>query len=1166
MSKKYLSPATLASLIAFSPKHLRVAILPFAALLSITPAYSQGIITGSISGTATDASGAVVPGATVTIADIQRGTKFNTVSRSDGNFAFQALPIGSYNLTITSPGFAATQVNNVSVTSGNEDAIGRQVLSVSGSTTTVEVRGDNSAQLETTESQVSGTFAAEALESLPLGNGFDAVALLVPGVVQTHDLNFSNTNGAGFSSNGSRGRANNFELDGQSNNDNSVGGPQLFFGNEDAIAEVQVIQSNFSAQYGRNTGSIVNYITKSGTNAFHGSAFELYTGSFLSSYPNQDKTSILGYCASGQTANCTPVARLPRSVDNKYGGTIGGPILKDKLFFFGSTYFAHTRNGTQPFTSSNSQLTPTPVGLATLEAAYPNNPGVLILKSAGPYGVTLGNPKPILSSAQIKQIKIGTDPAIGVQVAPVTRTAPSGNYGDQEDLGRLDYQATPKDRFYLRYLYQKTLNSNSPAGGAAGTFYDVPGATHSVGADLTHTFSAAWLNQLRYSFQQSKIDFQAGSFSSCTVNTLTACPGYISFSGTDLSFGEASNLPQGRTVKVTQVQDNVSFTKGKQTILFGGEYDRQNSPNVYLPNYNGTGTFGDLNSFLNQSGTFSLATGNPVLAFIENDYAFYVQDDLKINNSLTLNVGLRWEFFGQAINLLHQETVTRESNPATAIWDKTLPVSQRTDPSVKNAYKNFEPRLGFAFNPTFDKKLVIRGGFSIGYDPAFYNIFLNAGTLAPVATSSTFACAGTCLGSGDFTGAGLRTTNLSRLPLGGNPALSDQGYVPSNFHNPYLETYSFGVEHQVGNHVVGTVRYVGSHGVGLFQTLDGNPDLGAAQAAFPASVPTALCQTAGAPGTSPNGFGVPTNHVNCNLGNQSLVANTGFSIYNSLQTEMSLSNFHGLSGNVSYTFSHATDNTSEVFATGAGGNTNSVAQNPLNTDQAERGTSGFSLPNNFSLGMTYALPNLTVGNSLVHRVSDGFRVNAIYQFSSGQPFNPFQYSQLYYGNDPSYCDNSFAVSAVGTSIDSCRLVLSNKNAPLQSVGILQNGAFTDLGSGGASSPSAVHWIVNNTDIANQLNNPFPGSGRNILRAQTFNNLDASIFKDTKINDRVLVELQLSAYNALNRQFRGTPVANAFQDNGAVGPTNTFLSNASNSSLSNQGIGNRNVQLGAKIKF
>ena len=1121
---------------------------------------AQGIQTGTVSGSVTDATGAAVPGATIVIVDLARGTSFTATAQSDGNFNFQALPVGTYKVTITSGSFSPDVVPDVAVTAGNDRSLGKQTLGIGTQSTSVEVEAGNSAELNTTQAQVSASFSTQALESLPLGNGFDEVALLVPGVVQTHDLSFSNSNGASFSSNGARGRDNNFELDGQSNNDNSVAGPQIFFGNQDAIAEIQVVQSNFSAQYGRDTGTIINYITKSGTNSFHGSAFEFYTGSFLSSYPNQDKNPILGYCASGQTPaadGCTAVARLPRSVDNKYGGTLGGPIIKDKLWAFGSTYFQHTRNGSQPFTSSASGLTPTPAGISALLAAYPNNPGVLILKNGGPYSIASGNPQPVLNAATSEQIQVGTGPVVNVQVAPITRTAPSGNYADQEDMGRLDYQFTPKDRFFLRYFYQSSNSSNEPFYGPAGTFYDVPDKNYSIGADFTHTFSPRWLNQLRYSYQESKLDFQGGSLPDCTVNTLTACPGYISFGGNDLSFGQATNLPQGRTVKVTQVQNNVSFTRGKQTILFGGEFDYQNSPNTFLPLYNGEGQFGSLNDFLNQNGNFLLANGNPLLPFSENDYALYFQDDYKVSSSLTLNIGLRWEFFGQAINKLHDLTVARESNSATAIWDPSLPVSARSTPSVASNYKNFEPRVGFAFNPSFDRKLVIRGGYSIGYDPAFYNIFLNVAEVAPVATSAEFDCAGNCLGNGTFTGAAFRAANLSKLPTGGNPAYADQEFVPNHFQNPYLETYSLGIEHQISNRMVATLRYVGTHGVALFQSIDANPYLATVQANFPAAAPAALCNTAGAPG-----IGRP----NCGIGNQNLIANTAFSVYNSLQAAITTSNFHGFTGTANYTFSHATDNSSEIYSTGAGGNTISNSQNPLDINDGERGTSGFSLPQNFSLGMTYTVPQLSFGNNIIKKAANGFQVNAIYQASSGEPYNPYQPLLPLYGLDDSYCDTAFNSSTVGQGADTCRLVLSNKSAPIQTIALLQGGALTDLVSGNPVTASATHWIINNQDIANQLGTPYPGSGRNILRAQTYNNLDASIFKDTKFRDDIVVELQLNVYNALNRQFRGTPLANAFYDTGAVGPANPFLSNAYNSSEARQGIGTRNVQLGGKIRF
>jgi hypothetical protein len=1146
-------------------KRLLFAVLPFTAFLALSiHAYGQGIITGGITGTVVDQSGAVVPSAEVTAVDPARGAIFKTQSDGAGNFAFRDMPIGSYDVSISAANFQQLKINGVTVTAGEDQSLKKQTLTI-GASTSVTVEGASTVQLDTTQSQVAGSFDSQQLQNLPLGNGFDEVALLMPGVAQTHDDNFSNTNGPNFSSNGERGRSNNFELDGQSNNDNSVAGPQIFFGNQDAIAEIQVIQSNFSAQYGRNTGSVVNYITKSGTNSFHGSGFEFYTGSWLNSFANQYKSPLFGYCPPGvnPSTGCTAPS-IPRSVDNKWGGTLGGPILKDKLWFFGSTYWEHTRNGSTPF-NSGSSLTPTPTGLQQLAATFPGNPVVSILTDSGPYGVKLGNPQPILSSATTTPVTAPDGSTVNIQVAPVVRSLAAGDYADEEDLGRIDWQATPKDRFYFRYFYQNDVGSLYDFYGAAGTFYDVPDANYSVGADETHQFSSFWVNQLRYSYQESKLDFQAGSFPTCTVTTFPECPGYIQLGGTNLSFGEATNLPQGRTVKVTQVQDNASWTHGRQTILFGGEYDYQNSPNVFLPLYNGSGSFGTLDDFVHQNGNFLLATGNPILPFTESDFALYFQDDWKVSPSLTLNLGLRWEFFGQAINELHRLTVARESNPTTAIWDPSLPLADRTTPAVNNAWKNYEPRIGFAWNPPFDKRMVVRGGYSINFDPQFYNIFLNVATVAPAATSGSFPCGGACLSGGSFTGASLRATNLPNLPIGGNPAYSDQEIVPSNFHNPYGQTYSLGFERQITNTALLSVRYVGNHTSGNFQSVDGNPNLnpdfatyGLPQVAtaFPSYVPVSLCTTPGAPG-----LGRP----DCNKGNLSVVGNYAFSIYNGLQTQVTMRTFHGFTGNVNYTWSRTIDNTSEIYSTYVGGNTIAVPQNPLNNSIGELGVSGNSYPNVFSVGMVYQVPQFHTSSNILSRIVNGFQANGIYQYNSGQPFNAYQPLLNLYGLDSSYCDTAFNQSSVGPGADSCRLILSNKGAPLNSVAILYAGTFYELGSflntnnPATIAPSAVHWLINNSGTANLLNNPYPGSGRNILRAQPYNNFDASIFKTTKLTERVDMQLQLTAFNSLNHQYRGTPLANVFNDTPGI-PVNPFLSNLYNTSVP------RSVQLGGKLRF
>ena len=293
-----------------------------------------------------DPSGAAIPNARIVATSNSQGTQRKATSGSTGEFSLNSVPIGQYTVTISASAFAPATVNSVQVNTRATTGLKTIRLSLSSSATQVEVNGSAAALLQTTDSQVTTTFDAQALQNIPLNNGFDTVAELIPGVVSTHAAGFSNTNGDNFSVNGQRGRANNFEIDGQSNNDNSIAGPQVFFGNQDAIQEIQVITNDFSAQYGRNAGSVVNYITKSGSNAFHGSAFELYNGSFLQSLEQQEKSPLAGFCPPGvsPSTGCLPVS-VPRVVENRYGGTIGGPVIKDKLFFFGSTYWDPVRNG-----------------------------------------------------------------------------------------------------------------------------------------------------------------------------------------------------------------------------------------------------------------------------------------------------------------------------------------------------------------------------------------------------------------------------------------------------------------------------------------------------------------------------------------------------------------------------------------------------------------------------------------------------------------------------------------------------------------------------------------------------------------------------------------------------------------------------------------------------
>jgi hypothetical protein len=260
----------------FPPCILSMSLSAALTLLTAVPllqqqAVAQGITTGSISGTVADTTGAVIAGAAITATAKATNVSLKTTSTGDGSFSFKDVPIGMYTLAISQSGFTSLTLDNIEVASSREQGLGVQKLSPGGAETVVEVSAAQNI-LETSQAQVTTTFDSEQLTNLPTAGGFDELALLIPGVVDTHGDGFSNENGANFSVNGERGRANNFEIDGQANNDTTITGPQVFFGNDEALAEVQVITNSFSAQYGRNAGSVVNYITKSGSNAIHGSA------------------------------------------------------------------------------------------------------------------------------------------------------------------------------------------------------------------------------------------------------------------------------------------------------------------------------------------------------------------------------------------------------------------------------------------------------------------------------------------------------------------------------------------------------------------------------------------------------------------------------------------------------------------------------------------------------------------------------------------------------------------------------------------------------------------------------------------------------------------------------------------------------------------------------
>src|SRR6202521_3575257 len=467
-----------------------------ALLFAAAFALAQGIVTGSISGTVEDAQGAVVTNAKVTAKEVATNRVYTGDTSNGGVFNMRSVPPGTYLVTIEAPNFHKYENKGVVVNVGTDAGLGHVKMEVGSASETLTVEGGAAPLIETNTQQITATFDAQQARDLPVGNTLDSLALFVPGVATAGDASFSNNNGAEISVNGQRARSNNFQLDGQSNNDNSIAGPSIAFGNQDAIDQVQIV-TNYSAEYGRNMGAVVNYITKSGTNSFHGSAYEIYNGSTFDSLTNQSKSALFGWCQPGQTPatdGCSATF-VPRVVDNRFGGTIGGPIIKDKAWFFGSTHYQRQRFGATPSTSLGSIL-PTPDGLAQLQADFPGNAAVAALANIGPYAVSAGNltfqaPLPFCSVAPpntpcnpYDTLTDGVTTVPGVAFSTYNRFIPS-LFNDYEGTGRVDVKVTNKDNFFGRYIFQQNISTGVAGGNgiAVGDYVDVPGRSQQIGLD-----------------------------------------------------------------------------------------------------------------------------------------------------------------------------------------------------------------------------------------------------------------------------------------------------------------------------------------------------------------------------------------------------------------------------------------------------------------------------------------------------------------------------------------------------------------------------------------------------------------------------------------------------------------------------------------------------------
>jgi hypothetical protein len=1121
------------------------------ALVCCIPSVGQ-VSKGSISGSVVDPQGAVVSGAQVKAKSVDTGVVFTTTTDSAGLFRLNLLPTGTYNVEVTAQGFKTTSSGGVVVGVGRDSGLGSIRLAVGEASTTIEVTAD-APLIETTQSQISSTFSGTTLSTfagIQENEGLDRLALFVPGVVATRSDNFSNTNGVGFSSNGLRGRNNDQEIDGQNNNDNSVGGPGLFLSNPEFVQQYVIVTNNFGPEYGRNAGSVVNIITKGGSNAWHGSVFGEENNSYLNALSNTQKNTAQPGTTTPANPAGTPFTGPPRSNNEFSGGTIGGPILKNKAFmFFGLDN--QIVSGKSVYTSSS--LTPTPAGLSTLAACPGINPTALsIFQNFGPYAFGFGNPTP----------RNPTTPAAGVagcpnvQVGGVTRVVSTPSHGF-DFVTRTDFQIG-SDSFNGRYLFNRNNFFNLNDNGAAGWVFNEPALSQAALMSWTHNFSSHMVNETRVSFNRLNVEFGGGGLNSLepvSANLLQAFTNVSFQTGNGLGIGPATNIPQARLVNTWQAQDNWNYVKGKHSFKAGVNWTYQRSPNTFLPAINGQYRFASQSAFLTNDvpNRVQIANGNPVLDFREYDTFLYAGDDWKISQHLTLNLGLTWTYYGSPENLFNQLTTTRESNPATAFWLQSLPLSVRTDPTVPAVTNSFGPSIGFAYSPqwggflTGHGKTTIRGGYRLSYDPPFYNIFLNESSSAPQTFLQTITS-----GLSAFplpaqpTGPNVRTAlGSALLPNTFDPRTQNETNTSPNFGPDKVQSWSLGFEREISKNSAFEARYVGNQGTNLFQTVDGNPFVGTAAAPgqlqaglLPSGTNSCAATTQVGPGA-----GTDVGRLSCGNGVLRTRNNGGFSNYHALQTEFRTNNlFKQLTMRTGFTWSKTLDNVSEIFATGTAGNTLFAAQNPFNPGSGEYATSGLSIPYVWTLAFTEQIPFFKEQHGFLGHTLGGWVVSADYVVGSGQPYTPLQgngealsspfgnvydtnwvlafvgsdVARPFFGspNAPANTVGAFAHDACGSTAVACST--ANKTAllalpvnQLVSINSLNNGTIVPI------TNSQVRYIMNTASAQTIFGTPFGNVPRNPATDAMSNIVNFSVYKNLRLGEHATFEMHATALNAFN---------------------------------------------------
>jgi len=956
------------------------------ATLVLTTAAVAQTSKGILAGTIRDTSGAVIPSAKVTVTSEDTGETRTMPATSLGAYRVEAINPGLYEIQVEMTGFTTADVKDV-VVQPSVVTTYDPVLSVGAVSNTVTVEANSNA-INTDNGQLSGTIDTKELTDVPIFslNPFELVATL-PGVQLVNpSLNLGGVGGnfEQLEVNGARPRSNNYMLDGQDINDVGIGGQSFNPQVPDMYQSTTVLLNSSSAEYGRSGGAVVNLVTKSGTNQFHGTAFELYSGSGLNALDGQTRKG-----KPFPAGSPNPKARYDQ---HQYGFTAGGPLWKSKLFAFGGTQFTRfygksTVGGTIELPDQAGYNLLTAIGgpqvqllqgllnSGTYLTQYQNNgPGELIPISSRPGCVNGCN----LTTANFLR-------------PPVAQQQP-----DTQWMVRLDFIPRPSDTFTYRYLHDRsnfTPDLGLNTSGLPGFDGQVGGPAELAEGTWTHVFTPNLLNELRAS--EVRLSDLFDLTPEAKANPLSKSFN-VNFNDNNMPvLGISQNIPQGRKQELYQFQDTVGWTKGRQSIRLGADLARDLEIDLVAQtalgrlNFNAggptatTGLSGVDNFLDNRLGTSGNATKTFGPTRVDPHLwklAGFIQDDVKLSADLTINVGIRYDYI----------TIPDNALPYPAVDPNNAFAPINTVVMVQPSKKNFGPRFGFAFNPHdgifADGKTVFHGGIGLFYDTDFTNILVNSAQSSPNAPTGNLQSNA----NGGLTNA---TGQLALITPVLDPLNSSVQSVSSRLVNPRTYQYNFGIERQLPWQIKLGVNYVGTRGEKLFSNRQLNYFGGVGQTRLnPAR-----------------------NAIN-------IRDNRGDSNYNSGQVEVSRS-YRTLLFRAAYAFSKDLDDSSEVFATFASPTSYSsdLSGGGLYRDY---GHSAWDRQHVASFEWVYSPTGFHSSNLaadiLLGALTRHFIISGTTQFSSG-PWSSFNLS----GRD---------INGDGSSAND-RPLLANPKAPLTTAGI-----------------------------------------------------------------------------------------------------------------------------------